>query len=189
MGEGRRGTDGRIYPWGDEAPDANRLNYDGEVGHTTAVGLYPRGVSPCGCMDMAGNVWEWCATQSGKPYPYDTSENEWLGDTLENRGNRSLRGVAQRCGQLPRRLPLQLPPAQPSQLSWVSCGCLPHFLRFWVLRTTAGEADRRHGVCPFHCLPDLLSPLRHAESTWHGSRNTQHVPPIPTGYVVQRQIT
>lgn len=89
-----RGTDGRIYPWGNEDPDSNWLNYKGEVGHTTAVGLYPRGVSPCGCMDMVGNVWEWCATRYGKSYPYDTSENEWSTDYLENQSNRSRRGGA-----------------------------------------------------------------------------------------------
>jgi formylglycine-generating enzyme required for sulfatase activity len=54
-----RGTDGRIYPWGDQAPTQELANFDGNVGDTTPVGRYPAGASPYGVMDMAGNVWEW----------------------------------------------------------------------------------------------------------------------------------
>jgi formylglycine-generating enzyme required for sulfatase activity len=64
-----RGTDGRVYPWGD-AWDGARCNHavGGQtVGRTSAVGLYSIGVadgcSPCGAADMAGNVWEWCLTR------------------------------------------------------------------------------------------------------------------------------
>ncbi len=57
-----RGDDGRVYPWGDEW-DARRLNSDeGGRGDTSPVGEYsPKGDSPYGCADMAGNVREWCA--------------------------------------------------------------------------------------------------------------------------------
>jgi formylglycine-generating enzyme required for sulfatase activity len=57
-----RGTDGRIYPWGDEW-DSTRLN-SWETGprETTPVGKYSSGGDrPYGAADMAGNVWEWCA--------------------------------------------------------------------------------------------------------------------------------
>jgi formylglycine-generating enzyme required for sulfatase activity len=54
-----RGEDGRTYPWGDESPSAQLLNYNGNLGRTSAVGSYPDGVSPYGALDMAGNVWEW----------------------------------------------------------------------------------------------------------------------------------
>jgi serine/threonine-protein kinase len=56
-----RGTTGRKYPWGNEPPTPDLLNFDGNVGHPTPVGVYPRGATPEGICDMAGNVWEWCA--------------------------------------------------------------------------------------------------------------------------------
>ena len=57
-----RGTDGREWPWGDEFSNDKANTRDGGIGHTTPVGCYPGGASPYGCLDMAGNVWEWTAT-------------------------------------------------------------------------------------------------------------------------------
>ncbi|WP_457653251.1 formylglycine-generating enzyme family protein [Rhodocaloribacter sp.] len=56
-----RGTDARIFPWGNTW-DPNRLNsWEEGAGDTTPVGTYsPAGDSPCGAADMVGNVWEWC---------------------------------------------------------------------------------------------------------------------------------
>ncbi len=54
-----RGTDGRIYPWGNASPDSTLLNFSQNTGDTTEVGSYPSGASPYGALDMAGNVWEW----------------------------------------------------------------------------------------------------------------------------------
>jgi len=53
------------YPWGDEyqAQFANVDEIDNDnpifLGRTSAVGIYPKGKSPCGALDMIGNVWEW----------------------------------------------------------------------------------------------------------------------------------
>jgi serine/threonine-protein kinase len=55
-----RGTDGRKYPWGRAEPGPKRANYGKLRGGTSAVGSFPDGASPCGALDCAGNVWEWC---------------------------------------------------------------------------------------------------------------------------------
>jgi len=71
-----RGTDGLRYPWGEWQEDRANTEEVG-LGQTSAVGLFPRGLSPYGVLDMAGNVWEWTRSRWGvnvqKPdfvYPY-----------------------------------------------------------------------------------------------------------------------
>jgi iron(II)-dependent oxidoreductase len=54
-----RGTEGREYPWGDEF-DKEKCNSEASgFSRTTSVTKYVNGLSPYGCYDMAGNVWEW----------------------------------------------------------------------------------------------------------------------------------
>ncbi len=61
-----RATDGRAYPWGDW--EEGRCNSkEAGIGTTTPVGHYsPDGDSPYGCVDMAGNVFEWTASVDGE---------------------------------------------------------------------------------------------------------------------------
>ena len=59
-----RGRDARTYPWGGRTPDGSQCNskIEGDGYITPApVGHFPSGVSPYGCLDMAGNVAEWCS--------------------------------------------------------------------------------------------------------------------------------
>lgn len=57
-----RGTEMRLYPWGDEFDPTRCNSWENTIFDTTDVTLFaPRGNSPYGVMDMAGNVWEWCA--------------------------------------------------------------------------------------------------------------------------------
>jgi len=60
-----RGTDGRRYPWGDRF-QANRLCTNTQS--TAPVGSFPSGASPYGCLDMAGNVYQWCFDYYGASY-------------------------------------------------------------------------------------------------------------------------
>jgi eukaryotic-like serine/threonine-protein kinase len=65
---GARGSDGRLYPWGDEllageGPLRGNGSSPGDGFETTSpVGRFPAGASPWGCLDMAGNAWEWTET-------------------------------------------------------------------------------------------------------------------------------
>ena len=72
-----RGTDGRIYPWGDEANFENRAhigtpreNPTCGWGELLAVDAYPEGASPFGLLNTVGNAWEWVSDEPTKARPY-----------------------------------------------------------------------------------------------------------------------
>ncbi len=73
-----RGTDGRVYPWGNVWADG-RCHHHSDT--TAPVNAHPEGASPFGCLDMAGNVREWTSTLWGSdyqtpeyPYPYQAED-------------------------------------------------------------------------------------------------------------------
>jgi serine/threonine-protein kinase len=63
-----RGTDGRIYPWGNRPPNCSKANYSGCLGKANTVGAYTSSASIYGALDMAGNVWEWVADRYDERY-------------------------------------------------------------------------------------------------------------------------
>jgi formylglycine-generating enzyme required for sulfatase activity len=71
--KGARGSDGRIYPWGDQWDEGRCNSAEGGPGDTTPVGAYPEGASPYSLLDMAGNVWEWTRS-TYKEYPYNPAD-------------------------------------------------------------------------------------------------------------------
>ncbi|WP_239163436.1 nSTAND1 domain-containing NTPase [Paractinoplanes rishiriensis] len=62
--EWERAAGGRTYPWGDDWRDDHANTIESGLGGTLAVGMYPAGAAPCGALDMAGTVWEWCDDES-----------------------------------------------------------------------------------------------------------------------------
>jgi formylglycine-generating enzyme required for sulfatase activity len=68
-----RGTDGRLWAWGHEFLPNRCNSRETGLGRTSEIGLFPGGMSPYGCYDMCGNVWEMC-------------EGRWMGDYPPMRG-------------------------------------------------------------------------------------------------------
>lgn len=71
-----RGTDGRTWPWGNEF-DRDKCNTYSD--DTTPVGQYsPAGDSLYGCVDMAGNVWEWVDAEKASSLRAPLRGGDWL---------------------------------------------------------------------------------------------------------------
>ncbi len=63
-----RGTDGRAYPWGEEFDEKKCNCWLTGIETVTSADRFPSGASPYGCLDMAGNVWEWTSTRRNGLY-------------------------------------------------------------------------------------------------------------------------
>ena len=83
-----RGTDGRLFPWGNDF-DPKRLNsHDAGPFDTIPVATYPTGASPFGVLDGAGQVFEWIR----KP---GLSERAWVkGGSWDDKGCGACRPAA-----------------------------------------------------------------------------------------------
>jgi formylglycine-generating enzyme required for sulfatase activity len=98
-----RGPENLVFPWGDtwENDRANFCDqscpfdwanpgFDDGYADTAPVGSYPKGASPYGAMDMAGNVWEWVADLYDENYYRESPRENPLGP--EDGSARVLRG-------------------------------------------------------------------------------------------------
>ena len=68
-----RGSDGRLFPWGDAEPTNEDANFGNAIGDTTEVGIHKSGASIFGVLDLAGNVWEWTSSIH-REYPYNSND-------------------------------------------------------------------------------------------------------------------
>jgi len=85
----------RIYPWGVNEADPERMNFKGtDIPRTNAVGAFPGGATPYGVEEMSGNVLEWTRSiYEGYPYP-EPGEKRQQQEDLKAGGRRVLRGGA-----------------------------------------------------------------------------------------------
>ncbi|MBW1806850.1 MAG: SUMF1/EgtB/PvdO family nonheme iron enzyme [Deltaproteobacteria bacterium] len=125
-----RGADGRKYPWGNEEYKAGkqlaniadkqyekrgyihpvvRHDYDDGFSWISPVGCFPKGASPCGALDMVGNVWEWVS--------------DWYADSHDpNASDRNPQGPATGKHRVLRRLYGVRPTSPISSFTPLDCG-------------------------------------------------------------------
>jgi formylglycine-generating enzyme required for sulfatase activity len=67
------GKSQRLYPWDEQEPDDERVNFNQIYESTTAVGCFPLGATAEKVYDLASNVWEWTRSEY-RSYPYDPAD-------------------------------------------------------------------------------------------------------------------
>lgn len=88
-----RGTDGRVYPWGDKWDPTRCNSIAGGMHQPEPAGFSPSCVSPFGVLDMSGNVWEW-TLNAYTPYPLEISDDLLKLDESGRPTRRAMRGGA-----------------------------------------------------------------------------------------------
>ena len=90
-----RGPDGQEYPWGDEWIDDAAGGRDVGPRTTLPVGVFPKGESFYGALDVVGSVWQWCAdVYEPKLYERIDEDHPRGPDEAPLDGHRSVRGGA-----------------------------------------------------------------------------------------------
>ena len=93
-----RGIAARTYPWGDTPPKARQhANFARRYNRPVSVGQFPKGESPDGIADLAGNVWEWCLDEHS-PTAYQRVSSGGTKDPLNLRFRDVLRARVIRGG-------------------------------------------------------------------------------------------
>jgi formylglycine-generating enzyme required for sulfatase activity/GTPase SAR1 family protein len=68
-----KGSENLLYPYGDQFNSDLGNVYETHIRRTTPIGIFPKGMSPFGCYDMSGNVWEWTISLA-KDFPYHPND-------------------------------------------------------------------------------------------------------------------
>jgi formylglycine-generating enzyme required for sulfatase activity len=94
-----RGTDGRVYPWGNDPPTCDRANFAPHGARcaplvnatsTEPVGSHSTNAGPYGHLDLAGNLWQWMSDWYSPTYyassPSSDPRGPSTGDAHAKRG-------------------------------------------------------------------------------------------------------
>ena len=101
------GMEGLAFPWGSDWREDCANTSESGIGDTSAVGIFPLGVSSDACLDIAGNVWEWTRSLWGKDfmkpdfkYPYRPGDPEREDLQSGDEIRRVVRGGSWNCAQV-----------------------------------------------------------------------------------------
>ena len=92
-----RGMGAHRWPWGDAWREGSANTAEARLEQTSPVGLFPAGASPCGALDMAGNVWEWTSSRWGRTSVSSPTMATRTGRTMAAKDRRT--GPARRAGR------------------------------------------------------------------------------------------
>ncbi len=76
-----RGTDGRVYPWGNDWDSSLANTLEQDIGGVLPIGSFPRGASPYGILDMVGNAAEWVSDHYDASYYQSSPDHNPSGPT------------------------------------------------------------------------------------------------------------
>lgn len=81
----------RVFPWGNEPAGPDRANLlESRIWRCSQAGSYPRGVSPSGCYQMIGDVWEWTSSEfvgyPGFKTGFEEYNDKWFANQKVLRG-------------------------------------------------------------------------------------------------------
>lgn len=85
-----KGNDQRKYPWGNDIPTLSHANFSPDcdpsdlIRSSTPVDYYPCNKSYFGCLDMVGNLAEWCLDNASTNYQWDSSRHNPIHITSED---------------------------------------------------------------------------------------------------------
>jgi len=170
-----RGEKGLFYPYDNEFDAEKGNTRKTGISQTSAVGIFPGGVSWCGAHDLSGNVWEWCLNPYAEP-DSGLSEEHWHSDAV-----RVLRGGSwddhYNCARAASRRQLRSQPQV--QLFWFSVVLLsPSSLKIssalwisdlWSLILLARSAPLRGcGGSPHRRVSAIVPAVRRVANHCHG---------------------
>ncbi len=136
-----RGEDGRTFPWGEDPPTMQHLNFADMLKAPVEIGSYPGGASPYGVEDMAGNAAEWVsAWYDPQVYTSDSVVNNPRGPATGQL--KVVRGGSWQSREYSLRAPARVAkrPGERSATVGFRCAMTPGTIQMGIRRTAAPDS-------------------------------------------------